>query len=326
MPKAPTAAARTTKTPTITATGNTVTGVTAPLRTAPKQRVAEKSATITRVPLSDVEDFTNGLWYGPGGTGKTTALAAAANLGTLILVNAEGGIKKRPLAKRGINVSNIESVVLADYENKYDTLEGLFWQIKDELTTKPGSIVAVGWDSVTEIAKVVLRDVISARVAKAERTGKGSDDPFFTDRSDFGVQTEQLRLLLRRFRDLPCHFGVSALERRDQDDDGAVHYGPAVGPAFATDLFGYMDVVCHTSVSDTYTDEEYWGHFRPVGKYDAKDRLDVIPHAGLVDPWFDRVVGYVNDTLTLEHDPIMGAARERRRAASESAAAKADDE
>lgn len=268
-----------------------------------------------RTTLADTDEFVNELYYGDGGSGKTTDLASMANLGPIVMINAESGIKRRPLVQLGINADNIQLVPDVGEPLTYQLLEDLFFELRTEVEN--GSIVGVAWDSLTEIHKVLLRDVVDKRIDKAERTGKGDTDPFFTDRSDYGVMTEQLRMLIRRYRDLPCHFAASALERRDIDDDGVVTYRPALTPALQTDVYGYMDVVCHTTVEEIDDDDErdlFTGIFRPAGKYRAKDRFGAMPHR-MVDPTFQRVVAYVNDELEVDTDPVQLEARKRLEAA-----------
>ena len=136
----------------------------------------------------------------------------------------------------------------------------------------------------------------------------------FTDLSDYGIMTDQLRDLLRKFRDLPCHFGVSALERRDVDEqDSKVKYRPAVTPAVMNDLVGMVDIIGVTSTKefDDGGEDEFQGLFRLAGKYEGKDRFKAIPKH-LVDPMFHRLVAYVNDDLTAETDQIMIDAVARR--------------
>jgi hypothetical protein len=133
---------------------------------------------------------------------------------------------------------------------------------------------------------------------------------FFIAREDYGVMTEQVRALVRKYRDLPCHFGVSALARREQDDDASVTYQPAITPALQNDLIGWVDVVCWTSVAAVGGVEEFRGLFAPHGKYRGKDRLGAVPK-WLVDPTFERVLGYVERKLESKSDAVMVAARKR---------------
>lgn len=234
-----------------------------------------------------------------------------ANLGKVWVVNAESGVKARALRKRGIAVENIE--VFPDPESDevitFDSLEAEWLRIREALEADPDAYVGTVWDSVTEIHKLLLDSIVSKAVVRFEKQGK-ERDPHFIAIEDYGVMTEQVRNLMRKFRDLPCHFAVSALERREQDDDGSVRYVPAVTPKLAVDLIGWMDLVCHTSVAIVDGEEEYRGLFRPHGKYRGKDRLGTMPK-WLVDPTFDRVVSYVEEELDVDSDPVMKAAKER---------------
>lgn len=256
--------------------------------------------------LDDVEDTVNGLWYGDPGSGKTTDVLTAANAGVVILINAEGGAKLRPLRQRGIDTSMIRLYPKPGQKVTYEKLESLYWGIKSELDTHPGSIVAVVWDSLTEIHKALLDDAVAAGYRKAQQQHKDRDE-FFVDRQDYGTMSEQMRKLLRRYRDLPCHFLMTALTRRDQDDDGVVTYLPAVTPALQTDVMGFVDVICHTTVRGDGDKAEFQGEFAPVGKFRGKDRFGALPRK-LVDPTFERVLQYVRDEVTTDTDPIQQAA------------------
>lgn len=283
----------------------------------PKERAA-------RTTLAEAVEPVNGLWYGDNGTGKTTDLASMANLGKVLFVNAEAGIKAKPLKARGVNVDNIVLFPGPDETLCFEALENLFWEIKADLEDDPLSWVGTCWDSITEIYKALLDEIVAHQVAKAERAGK-SRDRFFVDRADYGVMTEQLRLLLRRFRDLPCHFAVAALERRELDDDGSVAYRPAVTPALQNDLMGMVDIICHTSVDIVLDDDEFRGLFRNQGKYRGKDRIGTLP-VSLVDPTFDRVYAYINEDLEEGADPVMIEASERSKGVAEELKEKAASE
>lgn len=268
--------------------------------------------------LTESREPINSLYYGDGGTGKTTALASMANLGKILVVNAESGVKSRPLKERGVDVDQIEVFPGPDESITYDSLVEQWVRVREELNSDPEAYAGVVLDSITEIYKALLDSVVGSAVVRATRAGK-ERDPFFIDRADYGVMTEQVRSLVRKFRDLPCHFGMSALSRREQDDDGAVVYQPAVTPALQNDLIGWVDVVCVTSVASVGGVDEYRGLFRPHSKFRGKDRISAgaLPK-WLVDPTFDRVVAYVDGDLSVDSDPVMAEARER------AASAKAD--
>lgn len=269
--------------------------------------------------LDEQPEYTNLLYYGNEGTGKTTHAATMANLGRVVLVSAESGAKKRPLRRMGVDVGNIVTYPRQGERVTYEGLERLYWKLKSDLAGDPNAWAGVVWDSITEIHKALVDNIADAAADKASRAGM-EFDRFFIDRTWYGRMTEQLRLLLRRYRDLPCHMAITALERRDQDDDGEVTYGPAVTPALQNDLLGYVDLVCHTTVRQVAGADEYLGEFRPRGKYRAKERLAGAVPSRLVDPTFERVHAYAIEQMTVDDDPVMIAARQRRAEAKMEAA------
>ena len=269
--------------------------------------------------LGTGDEFVNGLWYGDGGTGKTTSLARMANLGPIIYVNAESGLKARPLKALGVKIENITVWPKQGEKVSFEGLEQLHIQMLQKLGAEKKDAktpIGVVLDSITEVYKALLDDVVANSVVRSRNAGKDRD-AFTVELRDYGHMTEQVRMLVRRFRDLPCHFAMAALMRREQDDDGAVTYQPAITPALQNDLIGWVDVVCQTSVQILGKDEEqYMGLFRPHGKFRGKDRLGALPK-WLVDPGFDRVVAYAQDQMTRETDPVMKAAKAKADAAAE---------
>ncbi|HKN42908.1 MAG TPA: hypothetical protein VJW23_03215, partial [Propionibacteriaceae bacterium] len=80
----------------------------------------------TRQTLADTEETLKILWYGEQGTGKTLDMATLARRGPVIFVNAEGGLKKRPLRVFEVPAENIELRPATSYQQ----LEALYWEVK----------------------------------------------------------------------------------------------------------------------------------------------------------------------------------------------------
>lgn len=291
-----------------------------PAKAAPVKKAAAKKAPTrtdpleSSVSLSEVREMIKATYYGPQGSGKTSAVATMANLSEAptYVINAEGGLKKTALAKLGIETDRIR--VLPDPDAgvtlTFSYLEDVWLSAKARLDADPESINGFIWDSVTEIHQVLLRAVVESATAKQELKGK-ERDPFFIDVADYGTMGGQVSLLLRRYRDLPCHFAMTALDRRDKDKDGAVVYNPAVTPMLVGSVLGYPDIVCATSVHEMLGVDEYRGLFRPVDMWRGKDRFHALPKR-LIDPTFERVAAYVYGDLDVESDPVMIDARARR--------------
>lgn len=274
---------------------------------------AEPRAPAKRATLAETVEYVNMMYYGDPGSGKTTSAAGLARLGEIVYVDAESGLKAGPLGRLGIPTDNIGVHRVISFE----ALENLYWDLKAEL--EEGGPEGLVLDSITETQKLLLEHIVARGVEKAERKGMERDE-YAIYKEDWGVNTEQMRRLIRKVRDLPCHVALVCLSRRDQDDDGAVSVGPAVSPALQSDLMGYMDLVCHTSVEQIGEEIAYVGEFRNVGKYQAKDRYGLLPRK-LVNPSFDRVIAYVNGDLTPANDEVQQAYKELRAQTREQRAA-----
>jgi hypothetical protein len=159
---------------------------------------------------------------------------------------------------------------------------------------------------------IAFLDVVQARRVKRIQDRGVDVDPDFIDRADYGTMSKLFRDMLRKFRDLPCHFAITALERRDVDDDsGKVQYGPSVTPGLQTDLLGYVDFVIMTKAEDE--DGPFRGLTRSNSRYRAKDRFDVLPKI-MVDPTFLRVMDYVTGEMDMDDpstDPEQGRYKEK---------------
>jgi hypothetical protein len=253
--------------------------------------------------LDDAEEFVNVLYYGEPGSGKTTAAASMAKLGKIVYIDAEAGLKVQPMRRLSIPTDQIMRYRV----ETFDDLQNLYWQLKAKLDEEPGAFAGVVFDSMTEIQKKLLEGITNARyaksVAQAQRGGfEVKDDPFETDRDVWGRMSEMCRRICRQFRDLECHTAFVCLDKRDVDKegDGGVFYRPALTPAFATDLQGYVDVVLHMSQEDAELDDfsRFIGLSVPIGKYRGKDRYGVLPPS-MPNPTFDRVVDFVNNVDAL---------------------------
>lgn len=247
--------------------------------------------------LDEIEEYVNAMYFGDPGSGKTTAAIHMALLGKVIVVDAEAGIKKKPLQRLGIPTGNVIPYKI----NCYKDLDNLYMQTKAKLEEEPGSIAGVIFDSMTEIQKKLIESIVGERHAKAmaqaQRGGfEVKDDEFFVDRDEYGKMTEMVRKISRRFRDLPCHTAFVCLAKREVDKEGSgeVVYRPALTPAFASDLMGYVDVVAYTQQAEGDADDRsrYVGVTRPIGKYRGKDRYGATPEM-FPNPTFDRLVEYV---------------------------------
>jgi hypothetical protein len=241
--------------------------------------------------------------------------------GKVVLINAEAGAKKQALRLHGIDASRIEVWPPEDKGPGYITYETLEAEVikpmQEALAADPKAYIGVVIDSFSEVARRLLEKVTADAYADAMRLGKNRSR-WFVGLEDHGVAASQMRSVLRRFRDLGIHLVITALERRDVDQNtSAVTYGPAMGPAVGNDTMGLVDLVGFCQV-EKLGGEDFWtATFLPTQTRRAKDRYGLMP-ATMVSPYFDRIAGYVDGELTRENDP------ERKRLLETLAAANAD--
>lgn len=266
--------------------------------------------------LSTAAEPVSALLYGREGSGKTTGALGLARLGKIVGIDAEGGMKPSALRERGVPVENIEV-----WPPRGDTSRINFESIETEVYIplkqaledarakgEPDPYIGVVIDSFSELSQILTKiasvDSTQRDIAKGKQRGR-----FQINVEDYGTSTAQIRQLLRMFRDLGIHLIVSALERRDQDDDGFVNYGPALGPSAANDVAGMVDVVIWAQSEEIGSRSQvfYTGTSRPRERHRAKDRFGKLP-VRMIDPSADRIVAYVRGELTKANDPRHAAA------------------
>lgn len=259
--------------------------------------------------LDDDAEYLRLMYWGPYGSGKTTAAAAAAHLGGVKYIRSDRGIKAAPLRRLGIPTANIEPI---DELNPDKLIEmAAQWSASPET-------VAVVVDTCTEYVNKRIEqrvDVRWSRYRNAQKRRHEEIDPdlrYETDRDDYSYVSQEVRRMMRFFTACDFHLILTGQSRRDVDTDtGHTHYGPSVNPALQGDLVGYMDIVFETDAVEG-TDFRL-GRPKTGGSHIRKDNLGTMPKV-LVSPTFDRVLAYHRGELESKSDPIQEEYREWRAA------------
>lgn len=324
-------------------TGGSSADATAPVNPAAEEpEAAEMDDEFTS--LGETEEFVKALYFGTESTGKTTATAFMANLpgeGDVIVINAEAGFKKRPLARLGVNVDRLK--VWNPPGNgviTYEKLERLYFRTAARLRDDPKCVTGVIMDSGTEITNKILEAASYTMYEREQRNTKKADDekrfsPEVVELQDYGLMTTQMRKLIRKFRDLPCHFAMTALETEAQGDGEFKHSKKQAAPEFTpklrTSVLGYVDMALRLTsetlpVSEFEQETLVTARTKPSALVRGKDRDGVLPR-DLVEPRFDRLVEFVNgETMAADDEVYRLYATTREKAAAykeQKAAAKA---
>ena len=278
--------------------------------------------------VSTEDDYLKMLVYAQGGIGKTVLSATASQLdGDTLFISAERGTKSIRLKKWAdrIDLNKIHVVGMDNfidfndyYEFLYDhvemvkqydryrksgdnanaskMIEAIWKQQSDEPREKgqmPRIYRTVVIDSLTEVQRRSLDRIVDTRTGQANPGSITRGVKFENNRTtlqDYGDNTQQMRKLVRAFRDLDMNVIFTALEAEVQDEmTGKVTVRPALTDKLWQDVNGYVDIVARmfTATKDKQVERKI--AFQPYGNYTAKDRTGALG-MGMTDATVKQIV------------------------------------
>lgn len=186
-------------------------------------------------PVTATETALKMLVYGPPGAGKTVLAASAADvpeMSPVLHVDVEGGT--RSIRDRQVDVLRIKT---------FDELA----QLLKVLQTGQHNYRTVVIDSLTEVQKLNMYEIMRKVVAQDP-----SRDPDIPALRDYGKNSEQIRRLIRGYRDLAnTHVIFTALASETKDEKtGVIRVFPALSGKLASEVPGFLDVVVYLSVAE----------------------------------------------------------------------------
>jgi len=173
--------------------------------------------------------YLNMLIYGEPGAGKTVLAGSASiveDMCPVLVVDVEGGTFS--LRNTYPNVDVVRIKTFREMQNVYD-----------ELRKGNTGYKTVVLDSVTEMQKASMF-AIMIDVMKED----SSRDPEIPSIREWGKNIEQIRRMVRAFRDLPMNVIFTCLSMTDKDQKtGKTSYGPSLSGKLAKEVSGFVDIV-----------------------------------------------------------------------------------
>lgn len=278
------------------------------------------------------DDHLKMLVYAQGGVGKTVLSATASQLdGDVLFISAERGTKSIRLKKWSdrIDLSRIHVVGMDNfidfndyYEFLYDHIELVkkyeeyrksgdnanaskmletIWNHQSDQPRNKGEMPrfykTVVIDSLTEVQRRSLDRIVDTRTGQVNPGSITRGVKFENNRTtlqDYGDNTQQMRKLVRAFRDLEMNVIFTALEAEVQDElTGKITIRPAVTEKLWQDVNGYVDIVARmfTATKDKQVERKI--AFQPYGNYTAKDRSGALG-MGMTDATVKQIVDKIN--------------------------------
>jgi hypothetical protein len=254
-------------------------------------------STFAGLPVQKVEErsqFYNILVYGESGTGKTTLAGSADEVPSMrpvLFIDIEGGTES--LRHSYPDVQTVRVTTWKEMQDVYNELhEG----------NHPFKTVVL--DSLTEIQKFNMYNIMEDVIQK--RPDLDQDVPSMRE---WGKNLEQMRRMVRGFRDLDMHSIFTALSRVDKDQrSGAQLHQPSLSGKLAGEVAAFLDVVMYYYVKQSGDgDDAQYNRYLLTAKTDthvAKDRSGSLP----------QVVE--NPTMKLVHDLMQGKTKSAKQAAT----------
>lgn len=229
------------------------------------------------LPIRQVQrraDFKNFLIYGEPGIGKTVLCGSTTEVASckkVLVLDVEGGTESLRRTYPDVEVVRIVSYpqMMAVFD---DLQSGQFPEFK-----------TVVLDSLTEIQKLSMYEIMLDVVRR-----EPGRDPDIPSVREWGKNIEQIRKLVRAFRDLPMNVLFTALAVSDKNQKtGVVTKKPALSGKMANEVAGFLDIVLYMYVKEIPDPDEPEGTDKRINarllltgateEYVAKDRTGKLP-------------------------------------------------
>lgn len=184
--------------------------------------------------------YLNLMIYGDSGAGKTLLAGTAAfveELSPVLFVDVEGGT---------LTLSHFDDTADIDVVRVENWKQ--MQKVYDELYTGKHPYKTVVIDSLTEMQKMAMSSVLGAGDKKSiEAVGN------LPEFKEWHINTEQMRRLVRAFRDLPINtiFTCLAMDQPDPRRESVIRKTPALTKKLAAEIPAFFDILFYLYVKET---------------------------------------------------------------------------
>jgi hypothetical protein len=252
----------------------------------------------------------NGLFFGEPSSGKTYLSGTAEEwpeefLPALVL-DIDGGTD---------TIRNRYKVEVSPPIRSLDKLKEIYREIaadctKAQVEGRDPYYKSIHIDNVSELQKIDMNEVMLE--AKAQANNPDKIDIYVPSPREWGKSGERMRIIIRAFRDLPCHtICLAHMEEREDETTKIKRLWPALPGQLRTGLSGFFSVVGYISVYDGPEGLPIRQiQFAKTRRVAAKDRFQVLPDVMKDNPTLPeiwRIIkesgATIKDTDVLSVDP-----------------------
>lgn len=238
---------------------------------------------IQPVALQAEQRYINIMIYGDTGVGKTVLAGSASvveDMSPVLLIDIEGGTLSLEQT-----YPNVEAVPVKSWRKMQE--------VYDELYRGGTGYKTVIIDSLTETQKFSMSTIMSDLIAS-----EPGRDPDIPSQREWGKSIEQIRRLVRGFRDLPMNTIFTALQQQDKDPrSGMLLTKPSLPGKLAGEVPGFLDIVVYYYMKMVDSEQKRFILTAKTDKEVAKDRSGRLPMV-LDAPTMERIYGYIRGRAT----------------------------
>lgn len=177
----------------------------------------------------------NMLFYGESGVGKTTlggSSDAVKEMQPVLEIDIEGGSESLRHSYPNVDVVRIKT---------WQEMQDVYSDLYDQAKRGERDYNTVVLDSLNEIQKFSMETIMIKTVK--EHPERDQDVPSMRE---WGKNLEQMRRMVRGFRDLEMHTIFTCLSETERDDmTGLLHTNPLLTGKFKKEVPALLDVVCY---------------------------------------------------------------------------------
>lgn len=263
----------------------------APKELTLKERIGAKSP-------DGIVKWINSLFYAEPGGGKTYLFGTVEddpeNFLPALLVDIDGGTDT-VLHRTGIDISPpIRSM---------DALKELY----KEIAADPHYYKCIGLDNISELQKIDMNDVMLE--AKATANNPDNVDIYVPSQREWGKSGERMRIIVRAFRDLPCHtIALAHLEEREDRLTKIPRLWPSMPGKLRHELAGFFSIVGYLSTYEENGEVYRQIQFIKTKRVQAKDRFQALPSVLTQNPTLPQILKLVQEsgsTIKDQVDPLQ---------------------
>ena len=218
------------------------------------------------------------LIYGASGTGKTHLVGTLGELGRVLVIDIDQGIKTLRNAPDIVKAHYTDNITVVSFD-QFKDLDEAYKLVKDNSpdawsrkfkvkVDRPFDWIA--WDTWSELQWYMLEEL---RDKDQAMKGSGLNFRQNIQIQHWGMMTDLNKLAIQQLRDCNVNQVITMQEKLDKDElSGQIYGGPAIHGKMVQEMPAYFDIVVRT-----YTDLQgnYCATNKSKGKWPGKTRLGV---------------------------------------------------